>query len=277
MSEGRTRKAEQPMGMTWYENQRTRDDKSRKESESLLGPEREVFAEFMGLTASCLDAVFDSDQVNRLDVRRLIEFGNHAFNLIWSAWDEMLCGRYDASQGHLRSISDSREFIMAIFAQPEIADRLGSDTKDVHLARRVARDALNSDGARRGTELFGVLRDSAKRLQPLAHVSHQVAGTLAIHADRSGNVVLVRLGGHVSPVTLRLVAIPLAVDAAHLFALLSGALLDLTSTSQDAWKLAVAAAQARTSLLADEINKIRAEAGPPASALRFIATNAVSD
>jgi len=245
----------------WYERQRNRDVASRAASEALLGSEREMFAQYIGLTASCLDAVCASGPVDDLVVRRNIEFSNHAFSLLWSAWDEALCGRYDASRAHTRGVSECCEFLMALIAKPELADRLGSRTKDIHLARRAIRDGLNTNYPPRGTELFHSLEDAARSVQALSHVCHEAAGGALPIFERGGrNVAAVRPGGIVSEITLRLTAIPLATDAAYLFGVTSAAFIDVVGLPDEAWRDAIRRAQQLASELQAELEAVGATA-----------------
>ena len=235
----------------WYVRQRERDLEARGRSESLLGPERAIFAEMMGLTANCLDAVFAGGRFDDLPSRRMIEFGNHAFNLLWSAWDEALAGRYDASRGHVRSIGESCEFLMALIADPQIADRLGDSTKDVYLARRVVKDALERGEPGAGRAHFDVMKKAHDDVQALSHVCNRAISEALPLLNVGGQTIgVVRPGGATSQIALRLVAIPLAGSAAQLFGILSGGLAEAADIEEDLWRRAVR----RAETLADELS-----------------------
>jgi hypothetical protein len=254
----------------WYERQRQRDAESRALSESLLGPEKAMFAEFMGLTAGCLDAVFWSGRFEDLASKRKIEFGNHAFNLLWSAWDEALCGRYDASRAHFRSIGECRDFLMALIADPLLADRLGDRTKDIYLARRRIRDTLDQGKAGAGKAFFECLKKAADDVQELSHVCHNAAaGALPVIEKDGETVGVVRPGGTVSAVTLRLLAVQLALDAALLFGVLSAGFIDVTELDDEVWRSAIRRAEHLARELGSELEGIRATVKGPISQLYF--------
>jgi len=241
----------------WYEEQRRRDELSRQQSEALLGPEGQIFARYMALTVACLDAITYSDRLDELAVKRGIEFSSHALSLNWSAWDEALCGRYDASRGHSRSSHESGEYLMALLARPDLADDLGSNTKDIRKARRLVKEALDSQEAGRGEEYLQQVRQFAKSLQPLAHVCHEVAGTLPmLDVDGRGTAV-VRPGGMISPATLRLLAIPLAIEAIQLYTTTLVFFSDIVDPEGQLWRDQLAEAKEALDALAPELDGMR--------------------
>ena len=233
-----------------------------------------MFAEFMGLTAGCLDAGFWVGKVDDLCSRRKIEFGNHAFNLLWSAWDEALCGRYDASRGHSRSIDECRDFLMALIADPNLAERLGDETKDIHLARRKIRDALDQYPAGKGKAFFEQLKNASHDVQALSHVCHEAtSGALSVIEKDGETFGVVRPGGAVSGLTLRLQAIALASDAAMLFGVLSAGFLDALDVEDDLWRGAILRADQLGRQLAVEMDAMRVGTKVPISRLYFARTD----
>ena len=199
--------------MDWYERQRRRDAEGRALSESLLGPELGVFQEAMAIMTRCLGIVRASDWAGSLATRRKIQYANHAFNLLWSAWDSMLAGRYDAAAQLERSIDESSDFLMALYADPSFADDIPSTTKDVYKARRAIRDFLDGGGKGAGTEWFRRREQQAKSHQPFGHVSYETTTSLPVTVEDGAKVAYVRPGGFVAEPTLRIDACGFAAAA----------------------------------------------------------------
>ena len=199
--------------MDWYERQRRRDAEGRALSESLLGPELGVFQEAMAIMTRCLGIVRTSDWAGSLAARRKIQYANHAFNLLWSAWDSMLAGRYDSAAQLERSIDESSDFLMALYADPSFADHIPATTKDVYKARRAIRDFLDGGGKGVGTEWFRRREQQAKPHQPFGHVSYETTTSLPVTFEDGAKVAYVRPGGFVAEPTLRIYACGFAAAA----------------------------------------------------------------
>jgi hypothetical protein len=254
----------------WYKRQRARDDECRARSEGLLGSEKELFSEFMGLTASCLDAVFANGKFDDLVSRRKIEFGSHAFSLLCTAWDAALCGRYDAAHGHFRATAECCEFLMALIADPSIAERLGDRSKDIHLARRVVRDRLERGRLGAGRSYLASMQESAKGVQSFSHVCHEAtAGVLAVTRTGGETVGVLRPGGAVSRFNLRLVAIQLSTRAAWLFGVLSGGFIDAMGLDDALWRGAIARANEIAKGLGPDIETLALDVGAPLTTIYF--------
>jgi len=199
--------------MGWYEEQRRRDAESRALSESLLGMERQVFEEAMALMAECLDAVSASDWPDSLSTRRKIQYACHAFNLLWSAWDLMLAGRYGAARQLERSINESADFLEGLYIDPDLADRIPAGTKDLDTVRRTVQKALNRRGTGTGTEWLRQRQEWDKMFQASAHVSGEATSLLAVEVRGTAKTAYVRPRGVVAEPTLRLTANGLAAAA----------------------------------------------------------------
>ena len=197
----------------WYEGQRRRDAEGRALSESLLGPELGVFREAMTVMAQCLGRVTASNWPESLPTRRKIQYASHAFNLLWSAWDLMLAGRYDAAAQLERPINESADFLMALYANPNLADEIPATTKDVYKARRTIRDFLDRGGKGAGTEWLRRREREAKSHQPFGHVSHETTTRLPVTVEEGTKVAYVRPGGFVAEPTLRIHACGLGAAA----------------------------------------------------------------
>jgi len=235
----------------WYRRQRQRDAAARSKSEAALGPEGAAFREATSLLASCLDTAFATG-ADDLVTRRKTEFASHALNILWSAWDEALCGRFDASDAHSRSISESREFLLALYVRPALAEQLGRSQRDIDTARNAIRDAIADHGGP-GKEFHARVTQAHKALQPLAHVTHEVTGgVLAVIRAENGAVGVLRPGGGVSTLSLRLQAIPLALDSLQLLGV-AIAVFDVVPVGEELWNRALERIGAWTQVLAAEL------------------------
>lgn len=221
----------------WYARQQKMDEQARSKSEALLGPEKDVFANVMGLVARCLDEVASAGAFNDLPTGRKVILASHGLNLLWSAWDEALAGRYDSAATHSRSIGEVPDFLDALRAEPAFADRMGTGTKDVNAARRIVRDSLETTWSGEGKRWLKNLLETDKRLQPLSHISVEVTQRgIAVGVGDEGKVGVLRPGGGVvSEWLLRPIAIGLAIQATVLFQAVFAAFQEIPSVD-DIWK-----------------------------------------
>ena len=197
----------------WYQHQKNWDAKSRRASELLLGAEGEVFARAMAATALCLDAVA-STVPQDLATKRKISLANHAFNLLWSAWDAVLTGRYDAAASQWRSIDEASDFLMALYADPSFAEQMGGPRMDLRAARRLVRKNLDKLEKGQGKAWLAQRLQTSKSVQPFSHVSLEATGVaLAIGTQDGQKIGILRPGGVTSKWTLRLIASNLALAA----------------------------------------------------------------
>jgi len=125
----------------------------------------------------------------------------------------MLAGRYDAAAQLERPINESADFLMALYANPNLADEIPATTKDVYKARRTIRDFLDRGGKGAGTEWLRRREREAKSDQPFGHVSHQTTTRLPVTVEEGTKVAFVRPGGFVAEPTLRIDACGLAAAA----------------------------------------------------------------
>ncbi len=214
----------------WYRLQKRSDAQSRTASESLLGPEREVFAEAMALTEECLHSVGATAPIADLVTMRKISLANHGFNLLWSAWDQALAGRYDAAANHQRSINEIPDFLGALLANPGLADEMGEI--DVHTARRAMKNALEMGRPGTGKEWLRLKQREHKANQPLSHISLDAVNRgLAVYTHEGKKIMALRPGGLVAELNLKLTAIPLAASAVELFAAVAMALYDVSTVA----------------------------------------------
>ena len=211
------------MSNNWYRNQQRFDKQARASSEHVLGPEREAFAEAMAVVATCLDTVRASRAAD-LPTKRKIALTTHAFNLLWSAWDAALAGRYDAAANHWRSINETSDLLLALFVDPSFADRMRGRKEDVRSARRVIRDGSKKLGANDAKQWLTQRQRTIKSLNPFSHVSFEATGmALGIGIQDGKKIGVLRPGGVPAKPTLKLSAGHLAYDAVDLSAVTSHA------------------------------------------------------
>jgi len=221
----------------WYERQREVDRLAEQHAEQLLGPEKAIFARSMGLIATCFDEATASGPVQELPAKRRLSIAIHGFNLIWSAWHEALCGRYDAASDHWRSMEETPDFLKALYTQPSLAaERFGSGKGriDVHTARKVIRNAMNELVTGSGDRWHSEKMDGARTIQTFAHISSEaVSSALGILQENGKKVALERPGGGVvAEDSLRLAAINLAAYAIDLLLAVAVAFQDILPVDQ---------------------------------------------
>lgn len=223
-------------GNEWYDRQKRFDAESRRTAESVLGPEANVFADSMAMITHCLDRVAIAGPPNDLPTKRKIALTVHAFNLLWSAWDATLAGRYDAAASHWRSIEETGDFLMALYADPSCAERMGDQDWDVHRARRVVTNAMEKDEKGKGREWLAKIRESSRGTQPFSHISLEAQGmTLGIVTQDGKKIGVLRPGGAPAYPTLRLAAVYLAFDAVMLLGVVAVAFSDVRGL-EDLWE-----------------------------------------
>ena len=252
----------------WYEHRFERDKASMERSEAHLGLEKAIFAEAMSLLVRLIDAMLTAedidDQIQNINLKHRIAVANYGFNLLSSAWNDALSGRYHAATDHFRSIDECPDFLMALFLDPRLSD----DWTDVQgpsiaLIRRRISDGIG-ENRRNSAELMERMQDVAKPIQPLAHVSVQSIGQYLPLVEREGKRWrVVRLGGAVSHVTLRLVAIQIATSAVHLLGAAFWAFDDILKVDLDLLRRYAEAVIARSRALTEQLQALSSEATDP--------------
>ena len=200
--------------LDWYGEQMRVDANARSESEGLLGPEGAIFAEAMAQIAECLDYAIALGPIDDLRTKRRVALVTHTFNLIWASWNEALTGRYDVAVSHFRSIEEAPDFLMALDANPGLADAMGRAPIEIETAWRALRKDLDKLEDGKGKQWFTWRQERAKGTQPLAHVSPEVTNqSLAIRIEDNKKIGTLRLGGVVSGLNLRPLAMTIAGSA----------------------------------------------------------------
>jgi hypothetical protein len=254
--------------LDWYRRQKARDQTSRDRSDSLLGHEKTIFLEAMDLMVKHFDAVLTAPGAHALlddlAFKRKISLIHYGFNLLWSAWDETMAGRYQTAADHWRSIDECPDFLFALEINPPLADQMtDATTIKVETARKTIHKALNS-----GTESGHLMQQQKqhKDLQALSHVSVQSLGQhLPVREIGVERRSLVQLGGAVAPLTLRLHAIHLALSA---LTLQSAALFAFEKTVQiehELWQITIDRIANRGAVLQNELEGLREATFPSAA------------
>ena len=203
-------------GPSWYMMRKELDRQTLEEAEGVLGAEKEVFIEAMALLEEMLNAPFASGLVRDLPTKMKIGVANHAFNLMWSAWQNILAGRYDAATDHWRSIDESPDFLAALQLNPSLAKVMLIGKAKIKTARTTIKKELNRLKAGEGNRWYGE--------QKWRHIHNRFAhvdapGTTAalpIMGEDSELSVFVRPGGGViHPRNLRMMALYLAEAATN--------------------------------------------------------------
>lgn len=223
--------------MDWYQQQQSVDARARERSEALVNVEREVLGTAVALIARCLDAVASGAPLEDLASKRKVALANHGLNMLWSAWDQMLTGRYDAAATHWRSLTEIPDFLAALHADDSFADRMGEHTTDVKTSRRIVRDAFQSVLPGEGETWLKARLDQAKGVQPFAHVSVEATGAaIAVRLQDGKKIGVLRPGGGaLSESMLRHMAVYFALSAIELLRAVALALQDIAGVD-DLWE-----------------------------------------
>lgn len=260
----------------WYERQKADDHRSRDRSESLLGLERAIFAEAMNLIVRLIDAVLTADtaqdRLADLAFKHKIALVNYGFNLLWSAWNEALAGRYHTATDHFRSIEECPDYLTALWLDPQLSDKWTDVRRlEINKARETIKKSLDMPRKGAGADLLKQMQDLAKSRHPLSHVSVQSLSQYLPAIEKDGKRwLVVRLGGAVSRLTLRIVAIQVATSALEL---LSAALLafdEILEIELDLFQTTTAKIRALTGILAEEIKALSGDGGGPAAGIYFV-------
>ena len=188
---------EESAGQAWYMMQKQRDIEAAVVSETALGAEISVFVHSMALLSQMIDAAFGGGLAHDLPTKMKIGVANHAFNLIWSAWGNVLAGRYDAATDHWRSIDESPDFLGALSLKPVLAKDFLEGRVRLKAARKVIKDERNR--LKQGAGDQWVKNQEWRHIfNRFAHVdSPGVTALLPISIEGGDPSVLVRPGGGV--------------------------------------------------------------------------------
>ena len=201
----------------WYRHQRAFDAMARDSSEVVLGAEADIYAEAMGLTAQFIDATANRDDFNSLTVKRMLGAATHSFNLLCSAWDSTLTGRYGAAASHQRSINETPDLLKGLYIEPAFAEQMTGTESDVKRARRIVRDAYTRAGSPEAKTFISERQRHIKTLHPFSHLTFEAMGVaLGIGVIGGQKVGVLRAGGAPAHKSLFGLARILALDAVEL-------------------------------------------------------------
>jgi hypothetical protein len=221
----------------WYQALKAIDKANRAKSEAWLGEEKDVFLQAMANVNAMLQAVFSEGEIKDLVAKVKAAIAQRAFDLLWSAWDEMLAGRYDAATEHWRSIFESPDFLKALHVEPSLAQEWMNGAIDVHTARRVINRALRDMGEYdHATERHRDTAEYDKMVQPFSHVTRESSvATLTVRESELGEPLAFMLGPDPSSRMARSMALYLAHEATVLLAACAFTFQDI-ETAGHAWE-----------------------------------------
>ncbi len=246
---------------------------SRESSERVLGDAADLFAEAMRLTASYIDATAERDDFESLRVKRMLGWAAYSFNLLVSAWDSMLTGRYAAAAGHQRSINETPDILKALYMDPDFADRMRGTKEDIKKARQIVRDAYASDGKPEAKTFIESRRRELQPLHKFSHLTFQAVGIgLGIGIYEGEKIGVIRAGGAPANHSLRAMARVITLDAVELAGVVAVVLADSDLSEGPIKELIARASEAigdqldHEEVLGGEMDKIllaRSDAEPP--------------
>lgn len=225
--------AHEGSGADWYEMQSTRDSQAAERSPRILGREGDVFVDAMALVYEMLKSVFAEGEIHDLPSKMKIGVANHAFNLLWSAWQNAMAGRNDACVDHWRSIDESPEFLAALQVNPRLARPMMDGKLKYKTALRTVireRNRLQTgDGDRWAEEQkWRQVRHRFAHVDPVATMA-----ALPIALEGSDASALVEPGGGVvEPRGLRRMCLYLAEAAVSLIWWVNFAFQDTSKVSE---------------------------------------------
>lgn len=216
-------------GPSWYMMRKELDRQTTEEAEGLLGVEKEVFMGAMALLEEMLNAPFAGGLVRDLPTKMKIGVANHAFNLMWSAWQNALAGRYDAATDHWRSIDESPDFLAALQVNPSLAKEMLAGKVKIKTARRTIAKELNGLKTGEGNRWYEGQKWRGIHNR-FAHVDAPgTTAALPISGEDAEPSVLVRPGGGViHPRNLRMMAMYLAEVATNFTSWVTFAFQDIS-------------------------------------------------
>ena len=200
-----------PKSREWYEYQRNSDDLARDSAESMLGAEFEAYTDAMSLIVECIDYALGANSANDLAERYKVGIAVHGFNLLWSAWDDALTGRFGVALGQGRIIYESTAFLTGLRSNPNLANEIESGQVKVKAALRAIRKAKNDESPGTGSQWFAEHTSGDSPLHDFAHFSRFAMKSGWGTVTRDGKVYgYARPGGVLTPHTLRRTACVLA-------------------------------------------------------------------
>jgi len=110
------------------------------------------------------------------------------YQLCMAAWEDLRAGRVAGAFDHLRSVSETPDYMLAAALNEDFArawlDTLEGRTLKVERAWRIIKAHLDSREASSGGEYVQSKRDGMSRLQPMSHVSPLVAFPTVFRGSR---------------------------------------------------------------------------------------------
>lgn len=199
--------------MDWYEYQWSSDASARLKARELLGPELAAFADAMSAMVTCLEYAVEA-RYEDLAEKYKVGIAVYCFNLLCSAWDDAMTGRFGPARNQVRMITESHDFLVALVGRPGLAHELENGQVKVEAALRATRDALNEEKSGAGSTWFAERTSEKNPLHDFAHLTRFAIksgwGTTRDDDKLNG---FVRPGGVITKDTLRSTTIMLAVAA----------------------------------------------------------------
>ncbi|MEO8458698.1 MAG: hypothetical protein ABI559_12915 [Chloroflexota bacterium] len=159
----------------WYRQANERDEKVRQLSEDFLGDERDVFVVTMTMNRHMLDLFFKDGPLADETVKAKVAIADRANTLLWSSWNDILCGRYSSAAEHWRSLLESPQFMAAFGSNEALTKSWISDPGfDIHSARTAVVKWLRDSGrASESRKWFSERTRDHKEVQLYSHVTPQ--------------------------------------------------------------------------------------------------------
>lgn len=180
--------------MSWLEERRRLDGLARDQSAALVKAELGILDEVLTLGDTCLNLVLAKGPIQDGPTQAKVIVANHAFNLLCSATDDALVGRYGAASDHWRTIIESPRFLTALQLDPSLSKRMLKGQLKIDAALSTIRREFTSEkypGADLGwvEEMAGEIG----RIQPFSHI-HLRTASAGYPIDEEDGVKTYRVG-----------------------------------------------------------------------------------
>jgi hypothetical protein len=181
-------------GMSWLDERRRLDSLARDESAEMVRAELSILSQVMGLGHKCLNLALAKYPVQDSATQAKVIVANHAFNLLCSAIDDALVGRYGAASDHWRTIIESPRFLTALQLNPALSEKMLKGQLKIETVLETIRSEFTLEKYP-GADLKWVEDMAAEigRIQPYSHV-HLRTASAGYPIDEDDGVRTYRVG-----------------------------------------------------------------------------------
>jgi hypothetical protein len=222
----------------WYETQQRMDSERRAVSLSVVQEAQSIYSTVMGWLHERLREAVGEEPITDAALQAKLITANHAFNLICSAWEDVLSGRYEAATDHWRSVIEAPKFLLALRLNPQLASEMFKGRVSIHKAIQTIEQGLAQElrlpDKKLTAKWVANFRRETKNVQGFSHVNVALssAGYQRTTTDK-GLLFLLIPGGAVDVIAARDGVLYLTDAATHLAMGVALAFSDKLTTGDD--------------------------------------------